>query len=511
MVFLTGAPASGKTTLGRRLAAALGVPFADLDEEIVRKAGRSIPEIFASDGEGAFRDLESQTLAAVVDGASAGVVALGGGTLLRDANRALCERAGTVACLDAPSDEELSRRLGAAPGTRPLGGQAQARAAHYASFPNRVAGWFDLGNSLVVVGRGLARAVLAGRPVAADATVASLWAERLGVRPVATIPSGERHKTIATVASLWTAFARAGLGRKDTVVALGGGVTGDLTGFAAATWMRGIDWINVPTTLLSMVDASTGGKTGCDLPEGKNLAGAFHAPKLVVIDTDFLGTLPPQTLRDGKAEMIKHEVIGGDRGTGNGERGMGTDPKDLGTDPKDLGTDPNRAGSVPNERLPKAAEIVRNLAVKVGIVRDDPFETKGRRLLLNCGHTVGHAIEKATDYAVSHGEAVAIGCVEEAKIAARRGLSPATWPEELAARFAEAGLPTKMEVGKWKSGEVEEWKSGEVEEWKSGDVEKLVPLMKGDKKRAGSVVTFALPCGWGDVRAVPIDLDKETL
>ena len=503
MVFLTGAPASGKTTLGRRLAAALGVPFADLDEEIVRKAGRSIPEIFASDGEGAFRDLESQTLAAVVDAASAGVVALGGGTLLRDANRALCERAGTVACLDAPSDEELSRRLGAAPGTRPLGGQAQARAAHYASFPNRVAGWFDLGNSLVVVGRGLARAVLAGRPVAADATVASLWAERLGVRPVATIPSGERHKTIATVASLWTAFARAGLGRKDTVVALGGGVTGDLTGFAAATWMRGIDWINVPTTLLSMVDASTGGKTGCDLPEGKNLAGAFHAPKLVVIDTDFLGTLPPQTLRDGKAEMIKHEVIGeiGELAnwrmseSGNGERGMGTDPKDLGTDPKNLGTDPNRAGPVPNERLPKAAEIARNLAVKVGIVREDPFETKGRRLLLNCGHTVGHAIEKATDYAVSHGEAVAIGCVEEAKIAARRGLSPANWPEELAARFAAVGLPTKINV----------------EKWKSGEVAKLVPLMKGDKKRAGSVVTFALPCGWGDVRAVPIDLDKEAL
>ena len=495
MIFLTGAPASGKTTLGRRLAAALSVPFVDLDEEVIREDGRPIPEIFATDGEGAFRDLESRALEAVVAAASAGVVALGGGTLLRDANRALCERAGTVACLDAPSENELARRLGAAPGTRPLGGRAQARAAHYASFPNRIAGWFDLDDSLVVVGRGLARAVLPGRPVAADATVASLWTEKLGIRPIATIPSGERHKTIATVASLWTAFARAGLGRKDTVVALGGGVTGDLTGFAAATWMRGIDWINVPTTLLSMVDASTGGKTGCDLPEGKNLAGAFHAPKLVVIDTDFLATLPPQTLRDGKAEMIKHEVIGGDRGTGNGERGMGTDPKDLGTDPKDLGTDPNRAGPVPNERLPKAAEIARNLAVKVGIVREDPFETKGRRLLLNCGHTVGHAIEKATDYAVSHGAAVAIGCVEEAKIAARRGLSPANWPEELAARFAAVGLPTKINV----------------EKWKSGEVAKLVPLMKGDKKRAGSVVTFALPCGWGDVRAVPIDLDKEAL
>ena len=488
-IYLYGAPASGKTTLGRRLASALDVPFADLDDEVVRAAGRSIPEIFAADGEEAFRDMESQALGRI----AGGVVALGGGTLLRDANRALCEQRGTVVCLDAPSEAELARRFGAAPGTRPLGGKAQERAAHYASFPNRVAGWFDLGNSLVVVGRGIAPAVLAGRRVVADETVARLWSEKLGLSPIATIPSGERHKTIDTVASLWTSFAKAGLGRKDTVVALGGGVTGDLTGFAAATWMRGIGWINVPTTLLAMVDASTGGKTGCDLPEGKNLAGAFHAPRLVVVDTDFLATLPEKILRDGKAEMIKHEVIGEIIELGNGECGMGTDPSvNLGTDPK-----------AKSENLPKAAEIARNLAVKVGIVREDPFETKGRRLLLNCGHTVGHAIEKATDYAVSHGEAVAIGCVEEAKIAVRRGLSPAGWPDELAARFAAEGLPTEIEV--------EKLKSGEVEKSKRGGVAELVPLMKGDKKRAGSVVTFALPCGWGDVRAVPIDLDKETL
>ena len=502
MIFLTGAPASGKTTLGRRLAAALGVSFVDLDEEIVRTTGRSIPEIFAAQGEDAFRDLESRTLS-VLAMSAVGVVALGGGTLLRDANRALCEKAGTVICLDTPSDDELARRLGTAAGTRPLGDRAKERAAHYASFPNRVAGWFDLGNSLVVVGRGLASSVLAGRPVAADATVASLWAEKLGVRPIATIPSGERHKTIGTVASLWSAFAKAGLGRRDTVAALGGGVTGDLTGFAAATWMRGIDWINVPTTLLSMVDASTGGKTGCDLPEGKNLAGAFHAPKLVVIDTDFLTTLPAQTLRDGKAEMIKHEVIGGERGSGNGEwgtgdggrnreQGTGTDPKERGPVPKGGGACPqNERGSVPRAILPKADEIAKNLAVKIGIVRDDPFETKGRRVLLNCGHTVGHAVEKATDYAISHGSAVAIGCVEEARIAVRRGLSPEGWPDELAARFAAEGLPTALPGGL--------------------SLGALVPLMKGDKKRTGSVVTFALPCGWGDVRAVPIDLDREAL
>lgn len=461
-IYLAGAPASGKTTLGARLASALGVAFVDLDDEIVRREGRSIPEIFASDGEAGFRDIEARTLGQTVGG----VVALGGGTLLRESSRELCESRGTVFCLDAPTEAERARRLMSAPGSRPMGDMAEARAAHYASFPNRVAGWFDLGDSLVVVGRGLSSATLAGRPVVADATAAGLWADALGVAPIAEIPSGEVHKTVGTVSSLWSAFARAGIGRSDAVAALGGGVTGDLTGFAAATWMRGVSWINVPTTLLSMVDASTGGKTGCDLPEGKNLAGAFHSPRLVVVDTDFLRTLPERILRDGKAEMIKHEVISGH-------------------------------GRIPSP-LPSAREIYENLAVKVGIVREDPFERTGRRLLLNCGHTVGHAVEKATGYAVSHGEAIAIGCVEEARIAVRRGLAPAGWPEELASSFAAVGLPTETKAGNREGGE-------------AGRLSGLVPLMKGDKKRAGSVVTFALPCGWGDVRAVPIDLGREAL
>ena len=441
-IFLTGAPASGKTTFGRRLAEALGVSFADLDAEIVRRAGRSIPEIFSSGGEAAFRALESETLMQV----EAGVVALGGGTLLSDANRAFCEAHGTVFCLETPSAEELARRLGAAAGTRPLGDRAKERAAHYASFPNRVAGWFDLENSLVVVGEGIAPAILAGKRVVADATVADLWQEKLGLNRIATIPSGEQHKTIQTVASLWHAFAQAGLGRRDVVTALGGGVAGDLTGFAAATWMRGIDWINVPTTLLSMVDASTGGKTGCDLPEGKNLAGAFHAPKLVVIDVDFLKTLPPKILRDGKAEMLKHQIIAA----------ASSMPHYHSLDQQ------GRAESMTPPQIPSAREIYDNLAVKVGIVREDPFETKGRRLLLNCGHTVGHAVEKATNYALSHGEAVAIGCVEEARIAVRRGLAPKEWPDELAAAFEAAGF-----------------------EIDPRPLASLTPLMKGDKKRAG--------------------------
>jgi len=473
-IFIYGAPASGKSTLGKALAERLGAGFVDLDECIVAEAGVSIPEIFKTRGEAAFRDLERTVLQDLISSSAEKlstlnsqlstltVVSLGGGTLLRDENRALCEENGTVFCLDTPSDEELARRIGAAPGSRPLGDKARERAAHYASFPNRVAAFFDAQSSLVVVGRGIAPAILAGRNVVADETVARLWSGRLGVSPFATIPSGEEHKTPVTVAKLWRAFAEKGLGRKDTVVALGGGVTGDLTGFAAATWMRGISWINVPTTLLSMVDASTGGKTGCDLPDGKNLAGAFHFPRLVVIDTDFLETLSPRLLADGRAEMIKHEAIGG-KGSGVSSQGSGVSAK----------------------------EIAENLMVKVGIVREDPLETLGRRILLNCGHTVAHAIEKATGYRVSHGEAVAIGCVEEAKIAVRRGLAPASWPEEFAALFAAAGLPTSLPVGLSLDG--------------------LVPLMRGDKKREGGVVTFALPCGWGDVRGVKIDLSKEIL
>ncbi len=460
MIFLYGAPASGKTTLGRRLAAALGCCFADLDEEIVKAAGKAVPQIFAESGEAGFREIESRTLEAVVAdlrGRGMAIVSLGGGTLLRQGNRALCESAGTVICLETPSEEELARRIGKTPGSRPLGDRARERADHYASFGSRIAATFDLENSLVVVGKGISGALLCGTPYVADSNVAALWAERLGTTPLDVIPSGEEHKTISTVTGLWSAFAGAGLGRNDVVAAVGGGVTGDLTGFAAATFMRGIAWMNFPTTLLAMVDASTGGKTGCDLPEGKNLAGAFHSPRLVAIDADFLSTLPQETLSCGRAEMVKHEIIGG------------------------VLTHSKGAASA----IPSPAELAANLSVKVGIVKEDPFERKGRRILLNCGHTVAHAVETLTDYRVPHGAAVAIGCVEEAKLAVRLGLAPKGWPEELAARFSAYGLNPGLPEGL--------------------SPEKLVPVMKMDKKRSGGVVTFALPCGWGDVRAVPVD------
>ena len=462
IIFLYGAPASGKTTLGKRLAKSLGWKALDLDAEIEAREGVAISEIFALRGEGAFRDIETEVLAQTICEAEDNtIVSLGGGTLLKEANREMCETAGAVFCLEAPNSEELARRIGSAAGVRPLGNKAEERAAHYASFPCRIAAGLEAGEgdmeSLVLIGRGIAKAIVGGMHIVADKTVAELYRE---FSPMATIPSGEEYKTLETILNLWHEFAKAGLGRRDRVVALGGGVTGDLTGFAAATWMRGIDWINVPTTLLAMVDASTGGKTGCDLAEGKNLAGAFHAPRLVIIDTQFLSTLPKNILCDGKAEMIKHLAIGGRGHAENWLCGM-----------------------------PDAKEIAVNLAVKIGVVSADPYERLGKRLLLNAGHTVAHALEKTSNYTISHGSAVAIGCVEEAKLAVRFGMTSGDWVEEFASAFRKAGLPTEMPEGV--------------------TIESLAPLMMGDKKKSsGSVVKFALPCGWGDTRAVDVNLSE---
>lgn len=305
----------------------------------------------------------------------------------------------------------------------------------------------------VEFGEGMQERIAALGRCVIDANVARLYPQ-LAANAIYIVPSGEEHKTIETVCAIWSAMAKAGLGRKDCIVAIGGGVTGDLTGFAAATFMRGIDWINVPTTLLSMVDASYGGKTACDLPAGKNLAGAFHSPRRVIIDTAFLRTLPPSELACGRAEMIKHEIIGG-----------------LARGPVDA--------------IPSPDEIRANLAVKIGIVRADPLERTGERAKLNAGHTVAHAIEKATNFAVSHGEAVAIGCVEEARLAVRHGLAKSDWPDELAKRFAAASLPTTLPDGL--------------------TFDSLIPLMKGDKKRVGASVVFALPCAWGSIRHFVFD------
>ena len=504
-LFLYGPPGSGKSTIGRLLAARLGLPFTDLDAVIVETDGRPIPQIFAEEGEPGFRAREKQALADM-GARPRHVVALGGGALLNLECRTLAEANGEVLCL-ACTLETLCQRIDNAPGSRPLAGGHAAleklmakRAAHYASFPRRLdvtrgtpetlaeeaetlfGAWrIDSGDvpSLVFAGSNLIAGLgeevtslgLGKRAVVVcDSNTDPLYGERVeaslravGVETFRTvIAAGESTKTLTTVQSIWGAFLRAGLARDDFAVAVGGGVVGDLTGFAAATWMRGIRWVNVSTTLLSMVDASTGGKTGCDLPEAKNLIGAFHSPSLVLADVDTLASLPSREVRCGLAEAIKHAFI--------------ADPGLLDILP---------TGTTGVSPVDLAAFVARALAVKVRCVREDPLE-KNIRGKLNLGHTVGHAVEVVSDFTIQHGEAVAIGTVEEARLAVRLGRAPADWPDQVAAPFARVGLPTALPEG--------------------CTFESLVPVMKRDKKKKGGVVRFALPCAPGDVRLTPVDL-----
>jgi 3-dehydroquinate synthase len=271
------------------------------------------------------------------------------------------------------------------------------------------------------------------------------------------IPPGESYKTVETISSLWDAFLSIGIERGSTVVALGGGVVGDLTGFAAATWLRGVAWGNVPTTLLAMCDSSLGGKTGADLPQGKNLVGAFHSPRLVLADPDVLATLPEAEFRNGLAEAIKHGVI---------------------ADPLLFDMCQSRYADFSKETIDNI--VRRSMAVKVRVIQEDPYE-KGRRAVLNYGHTIGHAVEYVSGFRLRHGEAIAIGMVAEARLAECMGLTGTS--VNLAMRITTAlkaaGLPTEIPADL--------------------DREAIQRVMFLDKKRAGGKVKFALPLRIGEV------------
>jgi 3-dehydroquinate synthase len=241
------------------------------------------------------------------------------------------------------------------------------------------------------------------------------------------LPPGEEAKTLDNFARVADALARAGMRRDATLFALGGGVVGDLAGFAAACWMRGIDCVQLPTTLLAMVDSSVGGKTAVDLPQGKNLVGAFHPPRAVLADTATLRTLPPRELRAGLAEVVKYGAI--------------ADAPFL--DWIDAHVDALLA----MDDAALAEAIARSCAHKAAIVGRDPFE-HGERALLNFGHTFGHAIETGQGYgALNHGEAVAVGMVLAARLSERLGLSGAGDTARLRDLLSRLGLPVDLPPG----------------------------------------------------------------
>jgi shikimate kinase/3-dehydroquinate synthase len=236
-----------------------------------------------------------------------------------------------------------------------------------------------------------------------DSNVGPHYAHICGtVDCLVTLPAGEQHKTLATVQGIYDQLLAAGLDRHGTLVALGGGVVGDVAGFAAATYMRGMDFVQCPTSLLAMVDASVGGKSGVDLPQGKNLVGAFKQPVAVLADLETLPTLPPEEFAAGMAEVLKHSLIAAPHILDTLEHGAW-----------------DAAGAMDSPHALQSL-VTEAIHVKRNIVQDDPFE-QGRRAALNLGHTFGHAIEQVSHYTIRHGEAVAMGLVAAAHLSTALG------------------------------------------------------------------------------------------
>ena len=309
--------------------------------------------------------------------------------------------------------------------------------------------------------------------IVSDPNVAPLYAERVraslaGVASGATlslllVPAGEEHKTRELWAHLTDELLASGAGRDTTIIALGGGVVGDLAGFVAATYMRGIPVVQLPTTLLAMVDASVGGKTGVDTPAGKNLVGAFHPPAAVVADPETLATLPAPELRAGAAEMIKHGVVADARYF-----------DDVAAIVPRLSAD--------DTTLPPgiAALVARSVEIKADVVAADERE-HGRRKILNFGHTLGHAIEMLSGYRLLHGEAVAIGMALESEIAERMRVAARGTASRIRAALTAAGLPVVVPLGMSPTD--------------------IVTATRSDKKARGGRVEYALPSSIGAMAA----------
>lgn len=321
--------------------------------------------------------------------------------------------------------------------------------------------------------------------VISDSNVAPLYAATLraalarrGRATLHQLPAGEQHKTRESWATLSDALVEAGCGRDTTVVALGGGVVGDLAGFVAATYMRGIPVVQCPTSLLAMIDASVGGKTGVDTFHGKNLIGAFHPPAAVLVDVEMVQSLPAEHRRAGLAEAIKHGVI--------------ADAAYLARLDADL------PALLDADQAALLECVSRSVEIKAGVVAADPRE-QGLRRVLNFGHTIGHALELASGFALLHGDAVAIGMVLECRLAERAGVARAGLAVAVEAIVRRAGLPVTRPA--------------------SLSVDRIVEGTRTDKKARGGAVVYSLPAdigsmagaerGWGV--DVPESLVREVL
>ena len=285
------------------------------------------------------------------------------------------------------------------------------------------------------------------------------------------LPDGERYKTLESIAHIYDQAFDRGLERSSTLVALGGGVIGDMTGFAAATWLRGINVVQVPTTLLAMVDSSIGGKTGVNHPKGKNLIGAFHQPRLVLTDPQVLATLPEREFRAGMAEAIKYAIIGDPQLFEQLERAAGLQQSQI--DAQLLST-----------------ILTRSARAKAEIVSKDEHELTGLRATLNYGHTIGHAIENVTGYAINHGEAVALGMAAAGQIAVKLQL----WTSDEAQR--QNTVIRKADL--------------QIELPPQIDLAQIIKTLKSDKKVKAGKGIFILPSQIGATETISYELLNPT-
>ena len=393
---LVGFMGAGKTTVGAEVARRLGRPFLDVDDEIEAAHG-SIWDLFAEQGEAAFREIEASFVREACRRREPSVVAVGGGAV--ETRRLLEELDALVVHLEVDVEVAWERVQGS---RRPL---ARDEAAFRQRYMQRLPLYAEVAESrahdtdgVVLAAAGIRfgpHSSVHGDALVVDARVAELH----GISATHLVPAGEATKTAAAAERLWSALT---LERSSTLVAVGGGSTTDLAGFVAATYMRGIDWIPVPSTLVGQVDAAIGGKVGIDTPAAKNLVGAFHWPSETVIDTELLETLPPEERRHGLAEVVKTGLLAGE----------------------------------PLWELELREQVRRCAAYKAAICLRDPRE-QDERAKLNLGHTFAHALEAASEFRVPHGRAVALGLLAALRLS---GL-------EEEARTVEGLLsPTPVEV-----------------------------------------------------------------
>jgi shikimate kinase/3-dehydroquinate synthase len=513
-LILTGFMGTGKTTVGQLIAQRLGREFIDMDRWIEGRAGKSVAAIFAEDGEDRFRAWEVEACETLSKPQGL-IIATGGWTLGPRQNRKAIQRGGRVFCLWAEPDAILARLTDKSDRPLLVGDDRAAklrdllkqREEVYRSFAWQIdttkmdvaevmlhvmalygsisgaaepdAFYLPMGErgNAVLLGAGLlesigpllrARGLRGTAALIGDSNVIEQHGDRVyqslmlsGFEVLSLkVPAGEESKTLEMAGSLCEQLVQGGLERSGVVVALGGGVVGDLSGFVAATYLRGVPWVNCATTLLAMVDASIGGKTGVDLPSGKNLVGAFHPPLLTVSDLTVLRTLPEREFQSGMAEVIKAGIIG-DVELFKMIEASSTDIQEI---------------------------IRRSIKVKVDVVREDPFE-KGRRAALNLGHTIGHGIEAASQFLLRHGEAIGIGTIAEVKIAEWLGLAQPGLSDRIEMVTELVGLPTRFA---------------------NLETDTIVQLMRSDKKKQLGRLKFALPRDVGDV-VIGVDVKDELI